>query len=89
MDKQEFLKQMIEYGQKLIAEENKDSEATSYLQDIYDSLDVAVNSVGKLNSHFQKNKDKRTVKTNKAMNLIMQVQELMNPIAEDYDICLM
>ena len=30
MDKQEFLKQMVEYGQKLIAEENKDSIAANH-----------------------------------------------------------
>lgn len=87
MDKQEFLKQMIAFGQELLAQEQQpklNEKARQSLQKLYDSLGEAVNAAADLEIIF--GKDKRAAKARKAASLIMKTQELMNPLAEDEDI---
>lgn len=94
MDKQEFLKQMIAFGNELleadkIAEEQKikiNLRAKEALVRLYNGLDEAVNAAGDLERILANDKKKRGAKALKAVKLIMQVQELMNPMAEDEDI---
>lgn len=91
MDKQEFLKQMVTFGQKLLEEEEKktsqlDVDAIKCLQRLYDSLAEAVNAAADLEVHFKKNKDKRVKRVSFAIGQIMSAQDIMNPLAEDEDI---
>lgn len=94
MDKQEFLKQMVAYGQKLLEEENKpkiNKEAKEKLQSLYNNLALAINDAIDLKLIFdcddkKDKKNKRALAAHKATLLIMKAQELMNPIAEDDDI---
>ena len=89
MDKQEFLKQMISFGQELLKEDQKtkvNTKAQNALQRLYNGLEDAVNAAGDIERIFSELKDKRSLKALKAIKLIMQVQELMNPMAEDEDI---
>jgi uncharacterized protein YutE (UPF0331/DUF86 family) len=63
-------------------------EAIKFLQKVYDSLDVAVNSAADLAVTFGNQKDKRKVKADKAVVLIMKAQELINSLCQDEDIYL-
>ena len=90
MEKKEFLKQMVAFGQKLLEEENKkvelNSSAIISLSNLYDLLGDAVSEASDLERAFKNDKKKRNVKAAKAVRLIMQIQQLLNPIAEDDDI---
>ena len=94
MDKQEFLKQMMAFGQELLEADRIEDEqkvkinliAQKALQRLYNGLDEAVNAAGDLERILANDKKKRGLKALKALGLIMKVQELMNPMAEDDDI---
>jgi hypothetical protein len=88
MDKVEFYKQMIAFGQELLAKEQKpklNEKAIVSLQKIYDALDIAVNAAADLGYIFGE-KDRRSLIAWEATELIMKTQRLMKPLAEDEDI---
>lgn len=89
MDKQEFLKQMVAFGEELLAQERKPKinvKARDSLGKLYAHLAEAVNAASDLSVLFEFEKDKRKLKAEKAVGLIMKIQDLMNPMAEDEDI---
>lgn len=89
MNREEFLKQMIAFGQELLVQERKPKINTEFrdnLEVILDSLNEAINTASVLESLFSLANDKRELKISKAVSLIMKVQELLISLAEDEDI---
>ena len=52
----------------------------------YDALGDAINATDAVSNLFASEKDKRFKVCDRATNLIMKVQEILNPLAQDEDI---
>jgi hypothetical protein len=60
--------------------------ACRILRRVYNNLERSVNATSDLQLLFLYQKDKRSEKVNKAVRLIMEVQALLNSLADDDDI---
>lgn len=61
-------------------------EAKKALRRIYNNLARSVEASADLAQVFRNKKDKRLKKAEKLINLVMDVQEFINPMGEDEDI---
>lgn len=64
----------------------KNKEARKILQRTYNNLARAVNAASDLEVLFSNEKDVRVKRAEKAVDLIMRAQQILNRLAEDDDI---